>query len=170
MVVGMSPRIIRLLGLAVSLVGAVLVLWLYAVQPANLAEVRGGLTSSVGLYRIDEGAFVEGLEHFRADRFAEARLAFARADPAQRDGVTQFYVAYAFYRQGWGRWSSDDQMFRAGLEALDRSEANARDGRVKVDDPTLKLPSSDLLRAELQRDLTRAWSDLSPLRILRERQ
>ncbi len=166
----MSPRVIRLVGLAGSAAGAALLVWLYTVQPATLAEVRGGLTSSVGLYRVDAQALAEGLEHFRADQFVEARLAFARADPAQRDALTQFYVAYAFYRQGWGRLSSDDTLFRAGLEALNRADANAPDGRVKVSDASLKLPSSDLLRAELQRGLTREWSDLNPLRLLRERQ
>ena len=166
----MSPRAIRLVGLAGSAAGAALLVWLYSAQPATFAEVRGGLTSSVGLYRIDEQALAEGLEHFRADRFVEARLAFARADPAQRDAITQFYVAYAFYRQGWGRLSNDDTLFRASLDALNRADANAPDGRVKVSDPTLKLQSSDLLRAELQRGLTREWSDLNPLRVLRERQ
>jgi hypothetical protein len=145
-------------------------LWLYAAQPATLAEVRGGLTSSVGLYRIDQQAFDEGLAHFRADRFVEARLAFTRADPAQRDAHVQFYTAYALYRQGWGRLSNDDALFTAAVEALDRADAAAAAGRVAVADPALKLPSSDLLRAELQRGLMRDWSDLNPMRVFRERQ
>ena len=62
--------LIRGSGLVVSVGATALLLWLYAAQPATLAEVRGGLTSSVGLYRIDAQAFAEGLEHFRADRFA----------------------------------------------------------------------------------------------------
>lgn len=165
-----SPDLIRVVGLVVTCLGAGLVLWLYAAQPATLAEVRGGLTSSVGLYRIDEAAFAEGLSHFRADRFVEARLAFDRADPAQRDARVQFYTAYAYYRQGWGRLSNDDTLFAAGIAALDRADAAAPEGRVLVTDPNLKLPSSDLLRAELQRGLTREWSDLNPLRVLRERQ
>lgn len=165
-----SPDAIRVVGLVVTCLGAGLVAWLYAAQPATLAEVRGGLTSSVGLYRIDEAAFAEGLAHFRADRFVEARLAFDRADPAQRDPRVQFYTAYACYRQGWGRLSNDDTLFNAGIAALDRADAAAPEGRVLVTDPNLKLPSSDLLRAELQRGLTREWSDLNPLRVLRERQ
>ncbi|MCL4813968.1 MAG: hypothetical protein KJ061_15865 [Vicinamibacteraceae bacterium] len=166
----MSPRLVRLVGLAVAAGGGALLLWLYAAQPATLAEVRGGLTSTVGLYRIDEQAFAEGLDHFRADRFVEARRAFERADPARRDATTQFYIAYAFYRQGWGRVYNDDVLFRAALEALDRADANASEGRVAVDDANLKLPSSDLLRAEVERGLTREWSDLNPLRVLKERQ
>jgi hypothetical protein len=162
--------LIRGSGLVVSVGATALLLWLYAAQPATLAEVRGGLTSSVGLYRIDAQAFAEGLEHFRADRFAEARLAFTRADPAQRDANVQFYTAYACYRQGWGRFSNNDALFSEGLAALDRADAAAPEGRVKVDDPGLRRPSSDLLRAELQRGLTREWSDFNPLRVLRERQ
>ena len=168
--VAVTPNVIRSCGLAVSAAGVVFLAWLIAAQPATLAEVRGGISSSVGLYRIDAGAFAEGLEHFRADRFVEARLAFARADPAQRDANVQFYTAYSFYRQGWGRLSSDDEMFRAGLEALDRAAAASPDGRVAVVDANLRLPSSDLLRAELERGLTLEWSDVNPARVFRERQ
>ena len=105
-----------------------------------------------------------------ADRFPEARLAFERADPAARDAVTQFYIAYSFYRQGWGRLYNDDDLFREALKALDRAVAAAPEGRVLVQDEQLGLRSSDALRAELERGLTREWSDLNPLRVLRERQ
>jgi hypothetical protein len=41
---------------------------------------------------------------------------------------------------------------------------------VQVDDPTLGLRSSDELRAELERGLTRELSDFNPMRVLRPRQ
>ena len=69
------------------------------------------------------GRFDEGLRHFRADRFAEARAAFARADPALRDPTTQFYVAYSFMRQGWGRVYRDDALYKQALDALGRAVA-----------------------------------------------
>ena len=161
---------IRATGLALSLVGAGLVAWLLAMQPATMTDLGGGLAASVGLYRIDRAAFDEGVRLFREDKFREARLAFARADPASRDATTQFYVAYSFYRQGWGRVYNDDALFREALQALDRAAAAAPAGRVTVDDRTLGLRSSDELRAELERGLTRELSDLDPRRLVRPRQ
>jgi tetratricopeptide (TPR) repeat protein len=162
--------IIRVAGLAVSVACATVTGWLIATQPQTMVDIGGGLAASVGLYRVDEAAFADGLRFFRADRFPEARLAFARADPAARDARTQFYVAYAFYRQGWGRVYNDDELFQQARAALDRAVAAAPDGHVRVDDPGLGLRSSDELRAEIDRGLTRDLSDLNPLRVLRERQ
>jgi tetratricopeptide (TPR) repeat protein len=157
-------------GLVLSLTGASLIAWLLATQPATIADVGGGLAATVGLYRIDQAAFAEGLTYFRQDRFREARLAFARADPAARDPTTQFYVAYSFYRQGWGRVYNDDRLFTEAVRALDRAEASAPEHRVRVDDPTIGLRSSEELRAELERGLTRDLSDFNPMRVFRKRQ
>jgi tetratricopeptide (TPR) repeat protein len=162
--------VVRISGLVLTLGASALLAWLLASQPATMADVSGGLAASVGLYRIDQAAFDQGLEYFREDRFREARLAFARADPAARDSTTQFYVAYSFYRQGWGRVYNDDVLFREALQALDRAVAAAPSGRVSVDDPALGLRSSDELRAELERGLTRELSDLNPMRVFRPRQ
>jgi hypothetical protein len=161
--------LIRALGLLLSLAYAVVIVWLYAAQPQTMAEVTGGLASQVGVYRIDEQAFTDGLAFFRRDAFVEARAAFARADPAQRDARTQFYIAYSFYRQGWGRVYSDNALFAQGLIAVDRAIAAAPDHRLVVDDATLGLRTADELRAELQRGLTHDLSDLNPLRVLRTR-
>lgn len=160
---------VRAAGLAFSLLYGALIVWLYASQPQTIAEVTGGLTSQVGAYRIDRQAFDDGLVFFRKDQFEEARAAFARADPAQRDPVTQFYIAYAFYRQGWGRVYNDDRLFGLGLEAIDRAIAVAPDHRIVVDDQSLGMHSADELRAELQRGLTHDASDFNPMRLFRER-
>jgi hypothetical protein len=162
--------VVRVGGLVVTLGIASLLAWLLAVQPATMADVSGGLAAGVGLYRIDQAAFDDGLRYFREDKFREARLAFARADPAARDAVTQFYIAYSLYRQGWGRVYNDDTLFREALQALDRAAAAAPSGRVTVEDPLLGLRSSDELRAELERGLTRELSDLNPMRVFRPRQ
>jgi hypothetical protein len=163
-------RLVRVTGLVVSTAAAALLVWLLATQPPTMADLRGGLTAGVGLYRIDRPAFDEGLRYFRGDRFREARLAFARADPAARDATTQFYIAYSFYRQGWGRIYNDNALFRDALRALDRAEQVAGSGRVAVDDPALGLRTSDELRAELERGLTFELSDLNPMRVTRKRQ
>ncbi len=152
-----------------ALAYAGIIVWLYASQPQTVAQVTGGLTASIGAYKVDDQAKTDGLRFFRQDQFAEARAAFGRADPAQRDAVVQFYVAYSFYRQGWGRLYSDDALFKQGLEAVDRAIAVAPGRRIVVDDPDLGMQSADELRAELQRGLTREASDFNPMRVFRPR-
>ena len=111
----MQERTARALGLAVAAVYATLVGWLYARQPQTIAQVTGGLTAAIGAYRIDEQAFADGLRFFRSDHLPEARMAFMRADPAERDTRTQFYIAYSYYREGWGRIYHDAALYRQGL-------------------------------------------------------
>ena len=148
---------------------AVFIVWVYAVQPRSLREVRGGVAASIGVYRIDAAAFDEGLRYFRTDRFAEARRAFARADQAQRDPRTQYYIAYAFLREGWGRVYTDDALYRQAEIALQRALAASPDGVVRVDDPDLALKSSDEMAEALARGLRRDVSDLNPLSLLEKR-
>ena len=159
----------RALGAALSLSYAALIVWLAVSQPQSLAEVTGGLSASVGAYRVDPVAFEDGLRFFHQDQFAEARAAFSRADSASRDARTQFYIAYSHYREGWGRMSHDDTSYAEGLKALDRAIAVAPDGRIVVDDPRLQMHSADELRAELVAGQTSEWSDLNPMRLLRSR-
>ena len=159
------PGLLRPLGLAFVCGYAALIVWLYASQPQTMAEVTGGLAAEVGAYRVDPQAFDDGLAFFRRDLFEEARAAFERADPAGRDARTQFYIAYSYYRQGWGRLYNDDELFKQGLTAADRAIALAPDGRLVVDDENLGMKSADELRAELQRGLTRDASDFNPLRL-----
>lgn len=161
--------LIRLAGLALAFAYAALIVWLYGTQPRTMAEMTGGLTASIGAYQVDAQARADGLAFFRKDQFEEARAAFARADPARRDATVQFYIAYSFYRQGWGRLYHDDALFKQGLEAVERAIAVAPDNRVVVDDSELGMQTADELRVELQRGLTREASDLNPFRLLRER-
>src|SRR5262245_17474070 len=108
----MSPRAVRAVGLVATLLYGGLIVQVYATRPRTFAEARGGLTSAVGLYKVDAAQFDAGRALFRVEKYPEARAAFALADPAQRDATTQFYVAYTFYRQGWGRLHNDDVLFR----------------------------------------------------------
>lgn len=165
----MRPVIVRVAGLLLSISYAAIIGWLYVSQPQNRAEALGGLAAVVGTYRIDAAAFQQGLEFFRQDKFIEARSAFERADPAHRDAQTQFYVAYTFYREGWGRLYNDDRLFKQGLEALTRAIEAAPDRRVAVEDQTLGMRTSDELKAELERGMTRDASDLNPMRVFAPR-
>lgn len=165
----MKESVVRGFGLAASLGYAAVVAWLYATQPQTVAQVTGGFAAIVGGYTVDPQAFADGLRFFRADQFVEARAALLRADPAERDPQVQFYIAYTYYRQGWGRLYSDDALFGKGLVAIDKAIALAPGGRLVIDDPDLQMHSADELRAELQRGVTRELSDLNPLRVLRTR-
>jgi tetratricopeptide (TPR) repeat protein len=164
----MSPTALRVLGLSATLAYAAFVAWVYLAQPQNLAEMRGGVASVVGLYEIDSVQFAQGRRLLHEQRYAEARAAFDRADPAVRHAETQFYVAYTYYRQGWGRLYNDDALFRAALAALDRATALSPGGRVQVSDPQLGLTDSDALRAELEHGLTLEAEDFNPLRVFRK--
>jgi hypothetical protein len=165
----MREPIVRSAGLAGSLAYAAAIGWLYVTQPQTAAQVTGGLASIVGAYRVDQQAFDDGLRFFRQDQFVEARAAFARADPAERDPRTQFYIAYAYYRQGWRRVYNDDALFAKGLAAVDKAIAATPDGRLVIDDANLLMHSADELRAELQRGITREASDFNPLKVFRAR-
>ncbi len=165
----MRDRLLRLSGLVLVVAYAALIVWVYARQPQTVAQVTGGIASRVGAYRVDPQSFADGLAFFRNDQFPEARAAFERADPAERDARTQFYIAYAFYRQGWGRVYNDDELFRRGLEAADRAIALAPNGRIRVEDAGLQMRSGDELKAELERGLERDASDFNPLKVFRKR-
>ena len=165
----MSEAVIRGVGLGLTVIYALFIGWLFVLPPATLSEVTGTLFSAAGVYRVDQQAFDDGLRYFRNDQFVEARAAFARADSARRDALTQFYVVYAFYRQGWGRLYSDDVLYREGLEAVDRAIALAPGGRLVVEQPGQQIRTADELRAELEAGLRRETSDLNPLQVFRER-
>jgi hypothetical protein len=160
---------IRIAGMTAAVVYAAFIVWLYAQQPQTVAEVTGGVAASVGAYETDPIHFDEGRRFFRADKFVEARAAFDRADPARRDPTTQFYIAYSYYRQGWGRLRSDDALYKLGLETLDRAVTASPDGRIIVDDADLGMTNSDELKAELEAGLRVEAADFNPMRVLRKR-
>jgi hypothetical protein len=165
----MNESSTRALGLAASICYAAFIVWAYVHQPQSFAEVSGGLTAGIGAYQIDQVAFDEGLRLFRGGQFEAARTAFERADPAHKDARTQFYVAYSFYRQGWGRFYDDDALFGMGIEAVDRAIALAPHGNLREDDPDLLMHTGDELRAELQSGIRRDSSDMNPLAVFRRR-
>lgn len=165
----MTPTVVRAAGLMVTGAYLGVIVWLYAAQPQTVAQVTGGLSASIGAYRVDQQSFDDGLAFFRKEQFEEARAAFERADPAQRDARTQFYIAYSYYRQGWHRLYRDDVLYKQGLERVTRAIALAPGQRLVVEDPDLGMHTGEELQAELQRGLVRDASDFNPLRVLEER-
>lgn len=165
----MNSALVRVSGLVVTAAYASLIVWVYARQPRTVQQLTGGVAATVGAYKVDPVNFQEGLRFFRNDQFVEARAAFDRADPAHQDALTQFYVAYSFYRQGWGRVYKDDALYRQGLEAVDRAIGRAPGGRLVVSDPNLGMHTADELRAELARGTQHTMSDLNPAKVFEPR-
>jgi hypothetical protein len=165
----MRHRLIQSAGVLWTCLFALFVVWLYATEPKTVGEVAERASVAAGTYEVDRARFEAARELFRREQYAAARDEWGRADPAARDARTQFYVAYAFYRQGWGRVYNDDEMFRRGLEAAARAVELSPEGALRVEDPELKIHSAAELKAELEAGLTRTAEDFNPLRVFRER-
>ena len=174
----MKEKYIQIIGIAFTAVYAVFVVFLYAAEPKSLEDISTKARSTManaatrgqviaGTYEVDAAKFSEGLRAFNADNFVAARDSFERADPEKRDAKTQFYIAYSFYRQGWGRLSSDDELFKQGLAVADRVTTLDRDFR--SDDPGLKMHTPAELRYEFEEGMRVTADDFNPLKLVRER-
>lgn len=174
----MKVSYIQIIGTVVAVLYGVFIVFLYAAEPRSLEEVRSKAISAVentvnkgqvltGTYEIDQTRFNEGLAAFRADNFVLARDRFERADPEKRDANTQFYIAYSSYRQGWGRVSNDDALFKSGLEALQKVPQIDPDFVSK--DANLQIKTAAELKNELEEGLVVTADDFNPLKLVRER-
>ena len=161
-------RIVQIIGLVLSVVYAAFIIWIYATEPRSFREVATGAQVAAGTYQVDQEKFTAGLALFRREQFRAARDEWQRADPAQSDPRTQFYIAYAFYREGWGRVYNDDALFKQGVEKVNRAiELSAQP--FTVDDPDLQLRTAAELKAELEQGTERSWGDVNPLKVLNKR-
>jgi hypothetical protein len=165
----MQDRSVRAFGLVLAVCYATFTVWLYIRQPQTLGEVTGALTATVGAYRINQQAFDDGVDLFHREQLAAARAAFERADPAGQDARTQFYIAYSYYRSGWGRVYQDNELFKKGLAHADKAIALAPGHRLIVEDPEIAMHTADELRAELDEGLRIEASDFNPMRVFRQR-
>jgi hypothetical protein len=165
----MSYRVIQSVGIAWICLLSILIVILYATKPQTIRDITTGASVVAGTYQIDEARFNAARELFLRDQFSAARDEWGRADPAKRDARTQFYIAYAFYRQGWGRTYHDDALFRQGLEAINHSLSLAPDRTLVIDDQALKIKAAAELKSELEAGLQRSVEDLNPARLIEER-
>ena len=165
----MQPKAIQVVGIIWTLVYGSLIVWIYATEPRSFKEVATNTQVAAGTYEINQEKFNNGLALFRREQFRAARDEWAGADPAQRDARTQFYIAYAFYREGWGRVYYDGQLFQQGLEAVNRAINLAPNGSLTVDDPNLQMHTASELKTELEQGTERSWKDLNPLKLMRQR-
>ncbi len=169
LIIAMRHRLIQSIGIAWTILYAATVVWLYATEPRTVREVATGASVAVGTYQVDAARFDAARELFLREQFRAARDEWGRADPARRDARTQFYIAYAFYREGWGRLYSDDALFRQGLEAANLAISLAPEATFNVEDTELKMHTAAELKAELEQGLERTAGDFNPLKVFRER-
>ena len=165
----MQTRLIQIGGIIWTLVYAGIIVWIYATEPRSFKEVATNSQVAAGVYEINQEKFNNALAFFRHEQFRAARDEWLGADPAQKDPRTQFYLAYAFYREGWGRVYYDNALFKQGLEAVNRTIALAPNGTLVVDDPNLQMHSAAELKAELEQGTEKSWKDLNPLKLFRQR-
>jgi hypothetical protein len=165
----MQPKSIQIAGVIWTLVYASFIVWIYATEPRSFKEMATNTQVAAGVYEINQEKFNNGLTLFRRDQFRAARDEWAAADPAQRDPRTQFYIAYAFYREGWGRVYYDRALFNEGLAAVNRAINLSPNGTLVVDDPDLQLHTPAELKAELEQGTETSWKDLNPLKLWRTR-
>jgi hypothetical protein len=165
----LHSKIIQLAGLGFSIAYAAFIVWIYATEPRTFKEVTTSAEVAAGTYQINQEKFNSGLNFFRREQFRAARVEWQQADPAQRDARTQYYIAYSFYREGWGRVYFDQELFKQGLDAVNRAIALSSATTLTIDDPNLHMHTAAELKAELEQGLERNWSDVNPLKVLRTR-
>ena len=165
----MQSKLIQIAGFVLSIAYAAFIIWIYATEPRTFKEVTTSAEVAAGTYEINQENFNSALSLFRREQFRAARDEWQRADPAQRDARTQFYIAYSFYREGWGRVYFDQELFKRGVEAVNRAIALSPASPLTIDDPDLHMRTAAELKAELEQGLERSWSDVNPLKVLRTR-
>jgi hypothetical protein len=174
----MKEKHIQISGVILTVIYGLFVAWLYVAEPKTLGEVSIKAKETIetvttkgeiiiGTYEIDQVKFSQGLTAFRADNFIVARDNFEKADTERRDAKTQFYIAYSFYRQGFGRVSNDDELFKQGLDQINR--VILLDKNFKSDDANLQLKTPVELKNEFEEGLKITASDFNPLKLVRER-
>lgn len=164
----MKQKAVQVIGMALTFLYAALIVWLYATEPRSFKEVATGAQVATGTYQVDQEKFNAAQALFRREQFRAARDEWQRADPAQSDPKTQFYIAYAFYREGWGRVYYDQNLFRQGLEAVNRAIALSP-VPLTVDDENLQMHTAAELKAELEQGTEKTLSDLNPVEVIRKR-
>lgn len=174
----MKEKYIQIAGTSVAAVYFVFIVFLYAAEPRSIEDISIKARSTVenaatkgqvmtGTYQVDAAKFNEALKAFNQKNFVAARDLYERADPEKRDAKTQFYIAYSLYRQGWGRVSNDDELFKRSLETVDRVTTLDRDFR--TDDPGLTLRTPAELKFELEEGLKITIDDFNPFKLVRDR-
>lgn len=177
-IITVNQKHIQILGIFLTFAYGGFVAWLYWAEPKTLAEVPSKARQTIedttskasvitGTYEVDPSKFADGLKAFRENNFVACRQFFAAADPENRDAKTQFYIAYSFYRQGFGRLYNDDELFKQGLDQV--GKVILLDRNFKSEDADLKMKTPAELKFEFEEGLRTTASDFNPMKLARER-
>ncbi|HEV7844541.1 MAG TPA: hypothetical protein VGO69_12685 [Pyrinomonadaceae bacterium] len=154
----MQHRLIQSVGIAWTILYSVFIIWIYATEPRSFKEVTAIAKAAAGINLFNQEKFDTALMLFRQDKFRAARDEWERADPAKKHPRTQFYIAYAFYREGWGRISIDKELFKQGLEAVNRVIVLTSEESFTVDDdPDLQMHTPAELKTELEQGTEKSF-------------
>jgi len=174
----MKEKHLQIISLVLITFYGLFVVWIYWAEPKTVAEVSVKAKETIetattktevvlGTYQVDQAKFDDGLRAFRTDNFVLARDFFSRADIEKRDAKTQFYIAYSFYRQGFGKVYNDDELFKQGLEQVNK--VTQIDKNFKADDADLKMKTPAELKHEFEEGLKLTADDFNPFKLTRER-
>lgn len=154
---------VQVAGLVIALLYGSGIAWLYVRQPRSFQELKTQAAVETNVYRVKQENFDEALRQFNAAAYPVAIEQFELADTARLDPTTQFYIAYSYYMLGRGRLYDDDELFKKGLEAVERALANAPNNIFEIDRADLQIRSASALRERLRKGLDVTGSDFNPL-------
>jgi hypothetical protein len=155
---------VKISGLVMALLYGAVIVWLYVRQPRSFEEMKTQAAVEVNVYRVKQENFDEAIKQFNAKQYRLAVEQFELSDPAGRDPTAQFYIAYSYYLLGRGNFFDDDEMFKKGVEAVDRCLANAPNNIFEIDRADLEIRSAAALRQRLKEGLDVTPSDFNPFK------
>lgn len=178
-IIAMKQKYIQISSIVLVAVIGGFIVFLYATAPRSLEELSAKAKETVdnavtkgqvltGIYTANRVKVNQGIGQFRQEKYEIARELFNEADPEKRDGQTQFYIAYSFYREGWGKFANDDKLFEQAYEAGKRAQILLGENFVS-DDADLKLKTTADLLAEIEEGLRVTPDDFNPQKWFRER-
>ena len=153
---------VQITGLVIALLYGAVIVWLYVRQPRSFEDLKTQAAIEANVYRINQENFDQALKHFNASQHPVAIEQFKLADPAGQDPTTQFYIAYSYYLLGRGNIYDDDELFKKGLEAINRCLAHAPNNIFEIDRADLEIRNGAVLQQRLKEGLESTASDLNP--------
>lgn len=153
---------VQITGLVIALLYGAIIVWLYVRQPRTFEELKTQAAIEANVYRIKQENFDQAIKHFNANQHPSAIEQFKLADPAGQDPTTQFYIAYSYYMLGRGNIYDDDELFKKGVEAVNRCITNAPNNIFEIDRADLEIRSAAVLQQRLKEGLESSASDFNP--------
>ena len=159
---------VQITGLVIALLYGAVIVWLYVRQPRSFEELKTQAAISANIYRINQENFDQAVRHFNTSQHQVAIEQFKLADPAGQDPTTQFYIAYSYYLLGRGNIYDDDELFKKGLEAINRCLAHSPNNIFEIERADLEIRNAAVLQQRLKEGLESTASDFNPFNWFRK--